>query len=119
MKRNFTLLRRILLDVEALPAGQEVSEFKCDDFDSDTVTEHVRLLFEGNLIDGMRTEHASGMDYSVSRLTWAGHDFLAKAKNDTIWKKVIAHAEEKGSSVPFSILDALLTKAAEKHLGLE
>src|ERR1035441_8809860 len=32
------------------------------------------------------------------RMTWAGQEFLAKAKNDTIWKKVIAQAEEKGMS---------------------
>ena len=50
---------------------------------------------------------------------WAGHDFLANAKNDTIWKKVLADAEQKGISVSLAVLDGLLKKAAQKYLGLE
>jgi hypothetical protein len=53
------------------------------------------------------------------RMTWLGQEFVAKAKNDTIWKKVIAQAEEKVMSTSMSIIDGLLEAAAKKYVGLE
>jgi hypothetical protein len=48
-----------------------------------------------------------------------GHQFLANARNDTIWKKVLAQAKEKGQSVGITVLNGLLEQAAKKYAGLE
>lgn len=53
------------------------------------------------------------------RLTMKAHDFLANARNNNIWKKVLAKAQAEGTSVSVSILNGLLKKAAEKYAGLE
>ena len=55
----------------------------------------------------------------VHRMTWAGQEFLAKAKNDTIWKKVLAQAEEKGMSTSMTVINGLLEAAVKKYVGLE
>ena len=48
-----------------------------------------------------------------------GHQFLANARNDTIWKKVLNQAKEKGQSVGITVLNGLLEQAAKKYAGLE
>jgi hypothetical protein len=79
------------------------------------------LLIEGDVLDGQIVGQLGTSDdyYFVTRLTWAGHEFLANAKNDTVWKKVIADAQEKGTSVSLSVLNSLLSAAAKKYIGIE
>jgi hypothetical protein len=65
------------------------------------------------------SQFGSSEDYAVSRLTWEGHEFLDNLKYDTLWKKVIARAEEKGASISASVLDLLLSAAAKRFVGIE
>src|ERR1041384_7841363 len=108
MKRDFNLIRSILLKVEDLPSGESIGEFHFEGIDPKVVAEHVELLIEAKLIEGA-TLGPKRAAYSVRRLTWPGHDFLANAKNDTVWKKVLAQAERKGVSVSLTVLNGLLT----------
>ena len=48
-----------------------------------------------------------------------GHEFLANARNNTVWKKVMAQAQEKGQSVGMTVLNGLLEQAAKKYAGLD
>jgi hypothetical protein len=120
MERNFNLVRQILLQVEATPPGTIIQELTCEGFDKPTIIEHVEIMIEANLLDGLVTTTLAGSDgFLLRKITWQGHDFLANAKNDTIWKKVMNEAKEKGSSVSLVVLNGLLTKAAQKYAGLD
>lgn len=120
MERDFNCIRRILLDVEASPAGDWLQDLPYDDIDQHTVAEHVRIMIQEGLVDGKITDlHGGSPSYLIRRLTWKGHDFLANAKNDTIWKKVMSEAKEKGTSMTMVVLNGLLTKAAQRYAGLE
>jgi hypothetical protein len=76
-------------------------------------------MIEANLLDGDIIRTFGNSSYLVRKITWQGHDFLANAKNDTIWKKVMTEAKEKGSSTSLVVLNGLLTKAAQKYIGLD
>lgn len=121
MKRDLKLVRMILLDVEATAPGEVIQGFTEEGYDERTIAEHVRLLIDADLLEGeiVRQFGTSAHGYAVTGLTWQGHEFLANAKNDTVWKKVIAEAESKGASVSMTVLNGLLTKAAQKYAGLE
>lgn len=121
MKRDLKLVRDILIDVEANPPNQIIQDFRYDGVDSLIIAEHVRLLIDAGYLEGevIRQFGTSQFAYVVTGMTWQGHEFLANAKNDTVWKKVVADAEAKGSSISMSVLDGLLTKAAEKYFGLD
>lgn len=121
MERDFNLIRRILLSVETAPVGELIQDLPYDDTDKYTLSEHVRIMIQEGLVDGEVTDYINGMppSYLIRRLTWKGHDFLANAKNDTIWKKVMADAKEKGTSMTMVVINGLLTKAAQKYAGLE
>jgi len=121
MKRDLNLIRAILLDIEAAPAGKPVYGFEYEGRDNVEILEHVQLLLDEQFIEG--TVLRQGMNEPVRclvhRMTWAGHEFLSKAKNDTVWKKVLAQAEEKGMSASMTVINGLLEAAAKKYAGLD
>jgi hypothetical protein len=120
MERNFNLVRQIMLQVEATPPGTQIQNLTCEGFDEATIIEHVDIMIEAGLLDGIIPKTMAGSSgFLVRKITWKGHDFLANAKNDTVWKKVMNEAKEKGSSVSLVVLNGLLTKAAQKYAGLE
>jgi len=52
MKRDWELVRGILLQVEAAPAGTHIQEIETEEGKTfPEVAEHVRLLAEANLLD--------------------------------------------------------------------
>jgi len=120
MQRNFNLIRQILLEAEAAPAGTLIQQFNCDGIDQYTIAEPVEILIETRYLDGEVKHLLIGLpSYVVRKITWEGHEFLAKAKNDSIWKKVMAEAQEKGTSMSMVVINGLLSKAAQKYAGLE
>jgi hypothetical protein len=121
MKRDPNLVRNILLVIEASPPGQPIFGFRIEGRDDAEILEHVQLLLDADFIDGQITEGNRGEPVGcvVMRMTWTGQEFLAKAKNDTVWKKVLAQAEEKGMSTSMSVIHGLLEAAAKKYVGLK
>jgi DNA-binding MarR family transcriptional regulator len=124
MQRDFNLIRNILFSVESAPAGgrTQSDELEYDGYDPETIAEHIKLLSEQGLIHvgTSYNDPETGMRiFFIEGLTWNGHEFLDNARNDTIWKKAIAQAEEKGTSMSMVVLNGVLTKLAQKHLGLE
>ncbi|PZD70235.1 hypothetical protein C1752_15927 [Acaryochloris thomasi RCC1774] len=120
MEFDNNLVRKILLEAEKADAGELITSFDCDGAAQQLVSEHVYLMVKEGLLEGTPHEtQATFIDaYFISRITWKGHQLLKNMKNDTIWKKVTADARDRGQSLSISILDKLLSKALEKHLGL-
>ncbi len=116
MKRDFELIKKILLEVEALPNTSGINEIEIDGFSEEEIAYHVYLLGDAELLETEIHEDTSGTIYSyyIGRLTWQGHEFLDNARNDTTWKKTIAIVKEKGGSVSFNIFQNLLQSQATK-----
>jgi len=126
MKRNLNLIRKILLDIENAPPGKVISasNFDYEEFEELIIAEHLKLLLDAKFLEGkfMQDFLSNGsieIFCSIYRLTWDGHEFLANAKNDTIWKKVKSQAEEKGVSTSMFILNQVLASEVKKRLGLD
>ena len=126
MKRNLNLIRKILLDIENAPPGKVISasNFNYEEFEELIIAEHLKLLIdakflEGKFIQDLLSDGSIEIFCSIYRLTWDGHEFLANAKNDTIWKNVTSQAEEKGESISLFVLNQLLASATKKYLGLD
>lgn len=119
MKRNWELIRQILFEVESLPAGESAQILQIEEIDQATITEHIRLLVDKGLLIGKLFDTYSGSSYSITGVSWEGYDFLENARNDTIWKKVMAESKSKGTSMTMVVLNGLLTKAAQKYAGLD
>lgn len=115
MKRDMDLIRAILLMVEAGEIqGTSVAVEGCDPH---MVAEHIELLLDAGLILGKVTHFLGDEPPAalVRRLTWSGHEFLAAARNETVWSRTKVFVKEKGGDIPFSVLQALLTKTSETY----
>jgi DNA-binding transcriptional ArsR family regulator len=90
VKRDLDLIRRILLATEEAPDFTlSCSDLASDDLPLATVAQHVQLLqeagyLEANLLD---LEGQGVLDGTIDRLTWAGHEFLEAARDNSVCKR--------------------------------
>ena len=121
MKRDVDLQRSILLFIEEYSPAQGGLEVRIQisGYDRPTVLAHTELLVEDGLIDGhvMRAQFGI-VDIGINKLTSAGHDAIAAAKDDTRWKKAKETAIKEGGSLTLSVLIEILKLEARKRLGL-
>lgn len=119
MKRDWDLIRQILFKVESVPAGETIDTIQVEEFNNSTIVEHIRILLSKGLLVGKMYDTNSGTTDLVKGMSWDGYDFLENARNDTIWKKVMAESKAKGTSTTMVVINGLLTKAAQKYAGLD
>ncbi|MFM9934987.1 MAG: DUF2513 domain-containing protein [Novosphingobium sp.] len=125
MKRDFDLIREILLHVEqtAKPLSPEYY-YHFEHEDRDGVANSLQLMADKGLIEAeeapVHGAHPSDW-YAQVRLTWDGCDFLDSIRDDEIWKKTKAGASAAGGFT-FDLLKALakglIKKKIETHTGV-
>ena len=81
------------------------------------VVYHVKLLEEAGLVEIRDLSNLSGLRYWPTRLTWAGHEFLDAARDDTRWQKAKRFVIEKTGSLSFDLLKQVLTKIGIDSIG--
>ncbi|MBU6391902.1 MAG: DUF2513 domain-containing protein [Planctomycetota bacterium] len=119
MKRNFDLIRRILLDIEKVPAGEPFGKISYPEYDQPTIYEHLNLLSDGGLIKAKIIKAGTDIiDVHISGLTWGGHDFLDSAKDDSIWQKAKDTVLKSTPSITFGILFEWLKNEVKQKFGL-
>ncbi len=119
MKRDFDLVRRILREIEDLPAGEVLEELAYSEYDQATLAAHTELLIEAGLIKGQIVRELDGRSVAyVTDLTWSGYDFLAASGDETIWAKAKASVLKPTASFTFDLLLAWLRTEAKEKLGL-
>jgi len=75
-----------------------------DGWSDDTLRDHLRLMVEAGLLHG-RVDAAGGVVFD--RLSWAGHDFLAAVRQDSVWRKVRARLAAAGGGIAFEAVKTL------------
>lgn len=106
------LMREILRQAEAAPIRRNgINIVPPPEVPKEVLTEHVRLLEESGLVEAV----ISGVDFfHIKRLTSAGHDFIASAKDQNVWDS----AKKKAGGAAMNLFVEVLYKlAAEAILG--
>lgn len=126
MQRDWDLVRHILLRAnDAVPPALLVPR----DFATPTggqahdilVFEHVLMLQRSGYVEATITESKTGSGgghFMLKRMTWDGHDLLAKMRSDTWWGKIKATAKDKGLELTFDLIKTLAGPAAAQVLGI-
>jgi hypothetical protein len=127
MKRDLDLIRKIILDVEAMPPGgtaftlqQRGQTFPSVDSEIDDLVllEHVRMLIDGGYIRGKYYQTLSdGADAHVDDLTWQGHEFAATVRDDTVWKKTKSILAKVGGTVSMDLISHYAKETARAMIG--
>ena len=114
MKRDMELVRKLLFLAEEDGKDDEL----CEEYGQDVVAGHVAILLDAKLIVGEVVCNEVGVPVAsvILRLTWAGHEFLDNARNDTIWRGVISKVKSAALTVSFDVLAELLKSGAMSEI---
>jgi hypothetical protein len=124
MQRDMELIRKIMLVVEQHEHGFAPRDLTVDGYSDEQVGYHCWLLNDAGLAEAVEIERrGADSPYAVIRkLTWAGHEFLDAAKDDSTWERAKQRLSSAGKSlhtVTLGVLQGLLVDVAKQQLGIQ
>jgi hypothetical protein len=122
MKRDFKLIRALLLFFEAKPDPKAIKLPAIDGYDERTIKYHLVLLHDAGLLrcEPIRSNTSDRViDVIPFDLTWDGHEFLEKIRSDKAWKKVIGYIQNSGGVMAFDVINGIATHLARKAVGID
>lgn len=109
MKRNFDLVRDILLKVEAEVDPEEplLNSLSLENYEQALTNEHIKLMIESGLLEGECKFSTNNriLLTSIRGLTPRAYDFLDNVRNDSIWKKIKDHVQSTVGSASFEVIE--------------
>ena len=115
MKRNFELIRKLLMFFEEKESAKHVEVPPIGGYDERTIKYHLVLLHEAGLLhcEPIRSTTSDRVIYVIPfDLTWDGHEFLDKVRNGNVWIRIRDAITSKGGSLAFSVVNHLATRFA-------
>ena len=111
MERNMDLCRLILFKIEAEYRSTSLYNLNIDGFDLDKVAYHCKILADAGLLDSFAPTYGDDRIYtfSVGSLTWAGHDFLDKIRENTMWNRTKNKIKENALPMTLEIIKSVAT----------
>lgn len=117
MKRNMELIRKILFEFEKEDIiGKTYIEI--EKYTQDEIIYHVYLMAEANLINITKIQSNLGKSFLAKGLTWEGHDFIDKARSDSVWNEAMDKLKKIGVGVTLELLKKTLTQIISQKIGI-
>jgi len=118
MKRNWDVIREVLLVIEALdPKKFEGHHYDVAEDDEQRTAAHAVLLWKAGFVEGRSAGSDDGPYVIASGLTWQGHDLLQTIQSKPVWEKIKTTAQEKGVELTFEVVKRLGSMALDSILG--
>jgi Hypothetical protein (DUF2513) len=104
MKRDWELIRQILITVENAEADDRISD---NDIGCSEETFHYNaiLLSQAGLVQAMILPNLNTT--LVESLTWEGHEFLDLIRDESAWQRIKNTAHEKNIAFSFASIQAI------------
>jgi hypothetical protein len=114
MKRDMDVIRMLLIQQETGEAPPELANYS-----EPLLVYNVALMKDAGLIEAAIAKGPDGtpMGAVIIRMTWAGHDFLDAARNDTVWRTAKEKILKPGASWTFELLKETLKTLATQQLS--
>ncbi|MDP6722005.1 MAG: DUF2513 domain-containing protein, partial [Pirellulaceae bacterium] len=100
MKRDMVLVRKLLFFFEEKETPEMVQEPPIDGYDTLTVKYHLVLMYDAGLLrcEPVSSSSSDRVIYVMPfELTWDGHEFLDKIRNEKVWKRITDTMSAKGA----------------------
>ena len=112
MTRDWELVREILVKLEEKSDTKKgLRPEEIQSHDREVVSYHIKLLLQARLVEGECSKALSAPLYCFAyNLTWEGHEFLDKIRNDTVWNKVKTTLKNKGIEFSFDSIKILASE---------
>ena len=125
MVRNMDLVREILLTIEKEYIDSDIHNLKIGNYDMKIIAYHCRILYDAGFVTNYYAicsdDELHG--FLVGALTWEGHEFLDKIRDDNTWNKTKEVIKGKGLPLVLDTIKQIssaiiseVTKAAIKGL---
>jgi hypothetical protein len=100
MKRDFELIRLILLKAEEESVQGQAYHPVIDGYDKQTISEHINLMGEKEYLIVIPIKNKEGRMFYVEEIRMAGYDYLDAVRNNAVWDRIKLVLGRK--SIPFS-----------------
>lgn len=118
MKRDWELIRKIMIAIEETPSDTDVSSFSIDGYAPEFVGYHLKLLSDAKLIDSINASSDDmRYEYYAQELTLGGHEFLDNIRRDTNWNKIKKIVKDKGLELTFDSVKSAASYIIMKMLS--
>ena len=122
MKRDMDLVREILIAIECSEDGN--LNFDALEYERQQVYLHIELMKEHGLVDAVIIPDDDGPEHEIlmckiERLTWDGHDFLDKIRNESIWEQAKSKCFNETGGLSIDFLKIFLIDVAKNKIGIE
>ncbi|MDZ4104380.1 MAG: DUF2513 domain-containing protein [Hydrogenophaga sp.] len=111
MKRDWDLIREVLIEIEALeePKRYMVTYGVGDEHqpEAHAKAHQALLLWKAGFIEAVDASSLAGPAIVSPALTWQGHDLLDTLRSKPVWERIKKIAEEKGIELTFDAVKAL------------
>jgi hypothetical protein len=118
MKRDFDLIRKILLTVENRSHEEQGNPIKIEGYTEEEISYNVKLLHEAGYVNAIDASNMDGLCWRPSSLTWRGHDFLDAARENSRWETAKKIVKEKAGTVTLAALQEVLVSLMKRAIGL-
>lgn len=117
MKRDWDVIREVLVEIEGLTAAERDSKTyglgneyaKTDPIKS----EHALLLWKAGYLEAIDIGTMDGPAIITPTLTWQGHDLLDTMRSKVLWERIKTAAKQKGIELTFDAVKTLSKSALE------
>ena len=119
MKRDWDVVREVLIEVEAL-TERERNTFQYAlgyEGTNEAKSEQAMLLWKAGYLEAIEAGGLDGPAIISPGLTWAGHDLLDTLRSKPVWEKIKKTAKDKGIELTFEAVKMLGTFALKSMLG--
>lgn len=121
MKRDMELVRKIVLAIEDSPNGFAPRPLGIEGFTDDQIAYHCYLLIDAGFAAGadLTTMRSKGPAATITKLTWAGHEFADASRDLSRWKTAMNAVKDKAGTVTIAVLSQLLGSLMKESLGIK
>jgi hypothetical protein len=103
MKRDWDLIRKILIAAEEKEPGKHLGNDEIKDYDPQLVATHMDLLHDAGYIDA-RFVRSTSLSAIVLKVTYSGHDLLDTMRSESAWTGIKNMAKSKGLELTFEVV---------------
>lgn len=121
MKRDWDVIREILIEVEVL-GNDERDHLTYALYDNPTEadqlkSEHAILLWKAGYLEAIDVGTLMGPAIMSPSLTWQGHDLLDTLRSKAVWERIKLTAKEMGIELTFDAVKALGKVAFDYYIS--
>lgn len=120
MKRDWDLIRRILLEIENSPDMETFLNFSesgylytdnLKDYEKEKIIYHIQLLVNAGFIS---TNVDLYGEQEITGLSWKGHEYAEKLRDTARWEMIKSYISEKGLDLGSDTIMSLIRKGINK-----